>query len=937
MVTNSATSTQDQLLADFADVFDASSHGTLDHVQSIRLDANAPRPKAFPPRRVPVRLLDQVKSELNKMEATGVIQRVTKPTRYVLPVVFVRKANGALRICLDPRYINEHIQRVHFPLPKTEELFASLGGSRFFTVVDAHAAFWHLPIDPEASDLCTFATQWGNYQFKRLPFGIVDASERFCEVMHRLFAHLEGVLSLVDDFLIHGRTVQEHDINLRNFLLRCREVGLRLKPEKLQYKTNAVKFLGHTVSEQGISVLQSRVEAISAMPPPDGPEAVRRFLGVINYVMKFIPNASERTEPLRALAKLTPSEYKWTPDAQAAYDELKAALTAAPVLAHFDPNRPLVLSADASSYGLGAVLLQDGKPISYASATLTPTQGRYAQIEKELLAVLFACEHYKFYIIGTRVQIESDHRPLVAIVKKDIATLSPRLQRMMLRLLAFDFELQYVPGKQIPVPDALSRCPLGGNFAPPHIDGSGAAVFSCVAASPSRLQQLRLATAEDQSLQHVIRCITEGWPHHKTQAAPGARPFWAYQAELSYEDGLLYRGTRLVVPREQQSVVIEALHGAHQGVEHMLRQARTTVFWPGMTATLQQFIDNCNACSCRARLNPKEPLLPTPPPPSPWHTIGLDFIHLDGLTYLFAADYFTKDFLIKKMTSTTASAVCATLDNWWLQHGLPTCIRSDNGPPFASAEFTSYCGERGIVHSTISPGHSQSNGFVERMIQTVKQVISKAKECGQSIPMALLTLRTTPGTDGLVPATLAQGRTLRTLVPISEAKLADPPLPRWDVRRETLQRAGEVAKGYYDRTTRCLPIMAVGDRVLVRLAPRLWRRGVVCGIEGRSYRVTMENQQLLRRNRRFIRLDRSHRQNTDESVSVGEQERVCPVTGVITSQDPTGNLVQPTDLPANPQHEATQRPGQASGPAGLLSRHGRQLKSTRRPEDFVYD
>jgi len=183
-------------------------------------------------------------------------------------MVVARKSDSSLRVCLDPRYINPHIRRKNFALPKTDELLATLDGAQYYTVADADAAFWQLPLDQSSSELCCFATQWGNYQWLRLPFGIIDASERFSEAMHSLFADVPGVLNCVDDFLIYGRTKSEHDANLERFLQRCREVGLKLKASKLQYCRNSVKFLGHQVSSNGVAILPSRVKDIDALPRP---------------------------------------------------------------------------------------------------------------------------------------------------------------------------------------------------------------------------------------------------------------------------------------------------------------------------------------------------------------------------------------------------------------------------------------------------------------------------------------------------------------------------------------------------------------------------------------------------------------------------------------------------------------------------------------------
>ena len=348
--------TTTSVLDRFKDVFDGSI-GELPAIQQIRLRTPNPPQRIFPPRRVPLRYQRATKMKLDEMVKNGIIRRVCQPARYVNPLVVVRKADGDLRLCLDPRYLNGHIQRRNFPLPKAEELFAALNGAQFFTVVDAGSAFWHLRLDEKSKEFCTFATQWGNYQYERLPFGIIDASERFCEAIHSHFADLEGVINSVDDFLIHGRTRREHDERLIRFLQRCREKNLKLKKSKLQLASTSVKFLGHTIGRDGIAVPPSRIEGILAMKAPNNADQVKTFLGMINYVSKFVPNCADRSAALRRLTRSTET-FRWGIEEEAAFNHLKTAIAHAPQLSIINESSRMTVSADASSYGLGAVLMR---------------------------------------------------------------------------------------------------------------------------------------------------------------------------------------------------------------------------------------------------------------------------------------------------------------------------------------------------------------------------------------------------------------------------------------------------------------------------------------------------------------------------------------------------------------------------------------------------
>ena len=239
-------------------------------------------------------------------------------------------------------------------------------------------------------------------------------------------------------------------------LQRCREIYLKLNMEKCQFAMPQVTYLGHITNAQGIAPDKERVRAICEMPPPENKKGVERLLGTLNYVAKFIPDLSTLTHPIRELLKKDAQFIReW--EQKEAFRKVTERLSAAPVLAFFDVHKPSVISCDASQTGLGAVLLQDHKPVAYASRSMTSAETRYAQIEKELLAVLFSLEKFHQYIYGTHVDIESDHKPLEIITQKQLCQAPPRLQRMLLQLQRYDYTLRYTPGRDMVIADTLSR------------------------------------------------------------------------------------------------------------------------------------------------------------------------------------------------------------------------------------------------------------------------------------------------------------------------------------------------------------------------------------------------------------------------------------------------------------------------------------------------
>lgn len=439
------------------DLFDGL--GCLPGEYHIVIDKSVP-PVVCASRKIPLGLKSKLCDELNRMVELGVIQKVNHPTPWVNSLVVVAKKNGQLRICLDPRPLNKAIQRAHFQLPTINEFATKLYGAKYFSVLDAFSGFWAIKLDKESADLCTFNTPFGRYQYLRLPFGLNCASEIFHAKMKQLLEGLEGVESFIDDIICWGQTKTEHDERLKALFNRAREINLKFNKEKCKIGVEEVIYLGHCFNQNGMSPDPEKIKAIKDMSEPNDRKSLERFLGAVNYLSKFIPNYSENIYVLTRLLRKDIS-WSWEQGHRCAFEKLKDLLCNAPVLALYDVSGPVIISVDASSVALGAVLLQEGRPIEYASRTLTETQVRYAQIEKEMLAIVFACEKFHQYIYGKqRVLIESDHKPLESIFKKSLDSIPARLQRMILKLQGYDLYVTYKPGKLMFLPDTLSRAPL---------------------------------------------------------------------------------------------------------------------------------------------------------------------------------------------------------------------------------------------------------------------------------------------------------------------------------------------------------------------------------------------------------------------------------------------------------------------------------------------
>ena len=422
---------------EYSDLFQGIGH--LPGKHKIHIDPNV-TPVVHPPRRIPISMRDKVKDELSRMVKEGIIKKVTKPTSWVNSMVVVTKPNGSIRICIDPRDLNKAVKRQHYPLLTVEEVVSRMPNAKVFSKIDCTSGFWQLELDNESSKLCTFNTPFGRYRYLRLPFGIKCASELYQSKMSEMIEDIEGTEVIMDDILIWGTNLEEHDRRLKQVLDRARKYNLKLSRNKCEFRKKEVTYVGHVLSDKGVKIDYEKLRAVEQMKAPENKKELQHFLGFIQYLGKFLENMSEVSAPLRELLHKD-IEWHWDIEQENSFQTLKKMCVNAPVLAYFDKDKPIVLSVDSSSKGMGAALLQEGKPVAYASCALTETQQRYSQIEKETLAIVFGCRKYSQYIYGQKVTVETDHKPLQSIYKKGIHEMPARLQNLMFQLQKYSQEL----------------------------------------------------------------------------------------------------------------------------------------------------------------------------------------------------------------------------------------------------------------------------------------------------------------------------------------------------------------------------------------------------------------------------------------------------------------------------------------------------------------
>ncbi|XP_060085463.1 uncharacterized protein K02A2.6-like [Ylistrum balloti] len=738
--------------------------GKLDNEYSISLKADCTPYSLSTPRGIPVPYLKKVKGELKRMEHLGVISKVEKPTDWCAGMVVVPKPRGKIRICTDYTKLNEARSRRYLPL-----------SSRPF----------------------------GRFRYHRLPFGISSAPEIFQRRMSMILEGLDGVICQMDDTLVFGA----NHARLKAVLECLEKVCLTLNKEKCEFSQTTVTFLGHVIDENGIRPDPDRIQAVVDMKSPGNISELRRFLGMVNQLGKFSSKIADLTKPMRDLLS-SKNEWIWGIQQEQAFNNVKSELSSAPILALYDPSGDTKLSAGTSSYGLGAVLLQkqrnsEWRAVAFASRSMTETEQRYVQVEKEALATTWACEKFSNYITGLSFEIETDLKPLVAFLGyKSLNELPPRIQRFRMRLMNYTYNISYTPGtgSSIRIADTLSRAPLPTKAdkkvqeLQEEVRAHVSQVIAQLPATSGRLSQIQDQQQKDPTCSEIISYRLHGWPDRRT-LSKSANLFWPMASELTVQQGLLMRNSRLVIPMALRREILSQIHEGHQGIVKCRRRASESVWWPGMSKDIGDLVKDCLHCA-KHRTDKAEPMVSSVTPERPWKEVGTDLFYLNGNNDVLVVDYFSRYIEISKLMGTTSHIVVDHLKSIFARHGIPEIVRSDNGPQYCSDVFRQFSAEYEFEHVTSSPRYAQSNGEAERAVQTVKRLLDESKDQY----LTLLSYRTTPLETGQCPAELLMGRKLRSTL-VTHPSLYK---PRWrsDTFRKRDTSGKQIQKINYDKRHR---------------------------------------------------------------------------------------------------------------------------------------
>lgn len=783
-------------------------------------------------RRIPPSEYEEVKQHINQLLEAQVIRESSSP--YASPIVLVRKKDGSLRMCVDYRQLNSKTRKDAFPLPRIEESLDALAGARWFSTIDLASGYNQVPVSEADRPKTAFCTPFGLFEWNRMPFGLCNAPSTFQRLMQRLFGdqQCQTLLLYLDDIVVFSSTVQQHLERLEMVLGRLQQEGLKAKLSKCAFFRNKVPYLGHVVSDKGVSTDPNKVEVVANWQPPTTITELRSFIGFASYYRRFVEGFAKLAAPLhRLVAKLGGKSKRaerevaghWTEECHQSFEALKAKLTTAPVLAYADFSLPFILEVDASHGGLGAVLSQEQegrvRPIAYASRGLRPTErnmSNYSSMKLEFLALKWAMtEKFREYLLGNKCVVYTDNNPLSHLSS---AKLGATEQRWAAQLASFDFEIKYRSGKVNRNADALSR------QHPPAVQDLDAMISGTSLPQPVRQAlQAKRATA--------IQTAVVALPHHTSsdicalqQADPilsemltfwrrGQRPSHDDRKRLSRpvltlvqqwdrlteRDGVIYRKVhrpdgaevvlQVLLPAALKDDVLTQVHQGHghQGVERTLELLRQRCYWPGMSSEVAQWCQACDRCQVAKDNQPVARsymghLLAA----RPNEILAIDYTVLEpsrnGLeNVLVMTDVFSKYTLAVPTRDQRASTVAQVLvAEWFFKFGVPARIHSDQGRNFESSLIQQLCGLYGVEKSRTTPYHPAGNGQCERFNRTLHNLlrtlpVSRKRDWHSCLPQVLYAYNTTPHqSTGESPFLLMFGQEPRLPVDFLLARVPEP-------------------------------------------------------------------------------------------------------------------------------------------------------------------
>lgn len=754
----------EQLLEEFSSSVFTSDLGKIpNHKAHLSLKENT-QPIFIKPRRIPYALKPKVDEEIERLCTQGVLTKV-EHAEWGTPIVPIVKPNGSIRLCADYKItLNKVIKDEQYPIPIIEDIFSEMNGGKLFCTLDITQAYLNLEMDEESAHMQTLSTHKGTYKVNRLMFGVKVAPSLWQKFMDKLLQDLAGVKCFFDDIIIQGSCEDELLQRLRQVLQKLKESNLRVNKEKCHFFKQCINYLGHTIDKNGLHKNKDKIKAITSTLRPTNINELRTFLGMANYYNKFINNLASITSPLNELLKKR-AIFTWSPKCEESFKKIKEEILSERVLIHFDPKKPLILATDASPLGLGAVLshrLPDGceRPIAFASRSLSSSEKKYSQIDKEATAIYWGLKKFFHYCYGRKFTLVTDHKPLTSIFHphQTLPAMSTmRLFHYAHFLSGFSYEIDYRSSANNSNADYLSRFPVetvNDNKKDQHSQFQLQQIYK-IEVNPDIIAR---ETKDDNELLPLLQALKTG----RTLRELGYN-----DNEFTLQDDCILKGTRVIIPSTLRSQIINELHTGHTGILKMKLLARSYVYWKNMDRDIENKVKSCRACRLEQNQPAKAALHHWEETTGPWQRIHIDFAGpVSGYQLFIIIDAFTKWVEIIPAKITTSYWCIRKLKEIFSTFGAPYILVSDNGRQFISQEFKKFLSDYNITHKTIAPYHPATNGQAERTVQTIKRALRSMEGESGDLVDKLTTIKTrlrrTPGPSTQSPYQLMFGREVRT-------------------------------------------------------------------------------------------------------------------------------------------------------------------------------
>ncbi|KAK3086868.1 hypothetical protein FSP39_024642 [Pinctada imbricata] len=799
----------EELLLKYLDIF-AKSKSDIGRTNIVKHKINTDRahPIKQAPRRIPLAKRAEAENEVQTLLKDGLIEPSSSP--WSSPVVLVKKKDGSLRYCIDYRKLNSVTIKDSYPLPRIDDSLDALGGACMFSCIDLASGYWQVEMEPDDKAKTAFSTPKGLFQFKVMPFGLCNAPATFERLMETVLNGLpfQTCLLYIDDIIVYSKDFKTHVERLSEVLERLKNAGLKLSPKKCNFFQNQVSFLGHIVSNEGVSTDPIKISAVKDWPTPKTVHDVRSFLGTCSYYRRFIPGFAHIARPLHKLTEKG-KQFSWAEESQASFDKLKTLLISSPILSYPDMSKPFMLDCDASGFSVGAVLSQSDngseRVVAYFSKTLNKAERNYCVTRRELLAIILAIKHFHHYLYGKHFTVRTDHGALNWLMK--FRNPEGQMARWLEQLQAYDFRIEHRPGKSHGNADGLSRRPCnpcdycGRREQKESENYETEAKLNAIQSVQNdagenwlkdKMSDLKTAQESDKVLGEIMKRIKAGEPKPAWQQISHLsslfKAYWAQWNRLCVKENILYRewlnkdGTitlQTVIPKSKQNEILHMLHNCptagHLGTKRTIQRVQLRFYWVHYKEHIIQYCASCE--KCQQRKSPrlkyqgqmKQYLVA-----EPLERVAIDILGPLPITYagnryiLVISDYFTRwteGYAIPNQESETVAK--KFVDEFICRYGVPMQVHTDQGRQFESCLFRSICQLLDIDKTRCTPFRPQSDGLVERFNRTVEDMLSKfvannQKDWDSYLPLIMLAYRSSRhDSTGFSPCSMMLGREVK--------------------------------------------------------------------------------------------------------------------------------------------------------------------------------